>query len=128
MIELAAGTEDFCDVFDALGSNVSPYHAAKWSQEAIARFTELAVDGLQRIASLKDGLSKQRLPNEPWHIYLYNTNNDAEIFINQVLVDEALAVSDVYTKATEDRTADQGNRMNEYLFNYLLLTMTMRAK
>lgn len=108
---MAAGTEDFNDVFDTVGSNVSPYRAAKWSQKAITRFTELAIDGLQRIASLKDGLSKQRLPNEPWHVYLYNTNDDAEIFINQVLVDEALAVSDVYTKATEDRTAYQGKEI-----------------
>ena len=111
VIELAAGTEDFNDVFDAVGSNVFPYRAAKWSEEATTRFSELAVDGLQRIASLKDDLSKQRLPNEPWHVYLYNTNDDAEIFINQVLVDEALAVSNVYTKATEDKTASHGRKV-----------------
>ncbi|XP_065066777.1 uncharacterized protein LOC135692541 isoform X2 [Rhopilema esculentum] len=103
LIEVAAGDEMFDDAFYTKELQV------KWSEKAIERFRELTLDGQLRIASLKDNVSKH-LPEDPWAVCLYNTNDDADVFINQVLVDEGLAVSHVYTKATEEKVYKKATR------------------
>ena len=101
LIEVAAGDEMFDDAFYTKELQV------KWLEKAIKRFRELTLDGQLRIASLKNNVSKH-LPDDPWAVCLYNTNDDADVFINQVLVDEGLAVSHVYTKATEEKVYKKG--------------------
>lgn len=105
VLELAAGDEDYHEMFrgsDQVGNCFKP---VKWSETAISRFKELTLDGEQRIVSLKYEDAKNRLPDEPTPIFLYNTNGDVTLLINEVLVDETLASSNVYTKKTEDKMA-----------------------
>eukprot|EP00794_Sanderia_malayensis_P006037 gene6037-6738_t len=100
VIAIPAGDEEvFDDISGPLRSTEKV--GGTWSTRAVKLFKELTLDGKPRVVSIKDGTKHSRLPDEPWQVYLYNTNGDSEIFINNVLVDESLAVSSVYTKATE---------------------------
>ena len=103
-LEVAAGDEDFNSVFHREDHTFSQLKGAKWSEAAIKRLEQLTLDGEQRMASLKCEELSKRLPDEPIPIYLYNTNEKDAVCINKVLVDEALAVSNVLPKTTEETT------------------------
>ena len=108
VVELAAGDEDYNDVFQYNEHVRDRLKAVKWSSAAIKRLKELTLDGEQRIASLKYDEIKKQLPDEPTPIYLHNTNEDVVVFINKVLVDEALAASNVLSKTSEEKAVNQG--------------------
>ena len=102
VIETAAGDEGYREPY--LGSSVifERPERVSWSEAATRRLQELTLDGKQRMASLKDGRMSKKLSDEVTPIYLYNTNAADSVFINKVLVDEALAVSNVLPKTTDD--------------------------
>ena len=100
--EVAAGDEDYSDVFLDKDRSLNHLKEVKWSEAAVERLKELTLDGKQRMASPKEKGISERLPDEPTPIYLYNTNEKVAVFINKVLVNEALAVSNVLPKDTEE--------------------------
>ena len=102
IIEVAAGDEDYNDVFLDKNHTLNQLKEIKWSEAAVERLKELTLDGKQRMASPKDEGISERLSDEPTPIYLYNTNETVAVFINKVLVNESLAVSNVLPKDTEE--------------------------
>ena len=102
VIEIAAGDEGNRDSYFGNDAIFERPERIRWSEAATKRLQELTLDGKQRMASLKDGGMSKKLSDEVTPIYLYNTNAADSVFINKVLVEEALAVSNVLPKTTDD--------------------------
>ena len=102
VIEIAAGDEGNRDSYFGNDAIFERPERIRWSEAATKRLQELTLDGKQRMASLKDGGMSKKLSDEVTPIYLYNTNAADSVFINKVLVEEALAVSNVLPKTADD--------------------------
>ena len=85
-------TEEHCV---PAGSEDSDIRITDWSPQSITRLRNLALNQLPMMVSLK-GNSKNE--NGLYEVYMYDTTNDKDIFMNQLLVDEKLAFSKVFSK------------------------------
>lgn len=68
-----------------------------WSSKATYRLRDLIVTQLPMMVSLK---TTYKNVDGFYEVYLFDTADNKDVFINQVLVDEGLATSDVLTKVT----------------------------
>lgn len=71
---------------------------SNWSEKAISRMSDLVLTQLPLMIALK---SKGRNSNGLFEVYLYDTANDKDVFVNQILVDENLASSKVFSKKSK---------------------------
>jgi len=79
----------------------SPSVTLTWSHRVIMRFKELVSSGLMLLAALK--VDEQNLDGL-YEVYLYDTSEDKDMFINQQLVNEGLVTSQLFCKQVEQIT------------------------
>ena len=108
-LDTDVGDEDIDDEIQSTNNHSTGRSGrVTWSSASIERFKELTLDGGQRIVSLKDGGVKKNMMDGPTPVYLYDTNCEVAILINEILVNEAFASSNVYTKRAETKQSAQG--------------------
>ena len=109
-VRRAAGDEVTDNCFLDIGDVVEGLQPLQWPEKASSRFKELALNGKPLMACLKDGTSPRgRNMDDPFPIYLYDTTEDKELCINELLVDEGFAVSRVFTKSTRASSPETEN-------------------
>ena len=86
------------DSFDENDGTLVFSSDVKWSEKSIARMQTLALNELPLMLSLKHA---EKNVNGLFEVYLYDTTNDNDLFFNQLLVDEDLATSKVFSKKSE---------------------------
>jgi len=66
-----------------------------WSEKATQAFKNVSLNGLPLLASLK---TPGKNSNGLYEVYLYDTADDHDLFINQFLVNEGVVTSKVFLK------------------------------